>query len=89
MSYGFTRVYSAVDIIFPTSFHLLCRFHIQKNVKAKIKMYVEPKSAWDFVMDYWGTVIDCPSVDDFEGCLTSFERTCCQWPIFVDYTKDT
>jgi len=34
---------NVVKIVFPESTNLLCRFHIDKNVKVKCKMYVGQK----------------------------------------------
>jgi len=36
-----------INVVFPEVAHLLCNFHIDKNVKAKCKMIVHPKEAWD------------------------------------------
>ena len=42
---------NAMKIVFPESTKLLCRFHINKNVKAKCKTLVGKKNAWDYVME--------------------------------------
>ena len=34
---------NAINVVFPEAANLLCRFHIDKNVKAKCKMIVNPK----------------------------------------------
>ena len=36
---------NAINVVFPKASNLLCRFHIDKNVKAKCKMIVHPKEA--------------------------------------------
>jgi len=41
---------NAIRIVFLEAYNLLCRFHIDKNVKAKCKMLVHPREAWDRVM---------------------------------------
>ena len=41
----------AMKTIFPESNNLLCRFHIDKNVKAKCKTLVGKKKVWDYVME--------------------------------------
>jgi len=48
-----------VKTVFPECTNLLCRFHIDKNVKAKCKSLVGKKNAWDYVMDAWGSLVDC------------------------------
>ncbi|KAL5161453.1 hypothetical protein HKD37_07G018732 [Glycine soja] len=42
---------NAAKTIFPEATNLLCRFHIDKNVKAKCKTLVGKKNAWDYVME--------------------------------------
>ncbi|KAL5128679.1 PKS-NRPS hybrid synthetase [Glycine soja] len=48
---------NAMKIVFPDSTNLLCRFHIDKNVKVKCKTLVAQKNAWDYVMEAWGSLI--------------------------------
>ncbi|KAL5170270.1 hypothetical protein HKD37_11G032010 [Glycine soja] len=64
-------------------------FHINKNVKAKCKSLIAQKNAWDYVMDCWGCLTDCPSEQQFDECLKKFEMACAPWPMFVDYVKET
>ena len=45
---------NAVKTVFLECINLLCRFHIDKNVKAKCKSLVGKKNAWDFAVDAWG-----------------------------------
>ena len=42
---------NAVNTIFPDATNLLCRFLIDKNVKAKCITLVAQKNAWDYVME--------------------------------------
>jgi len=80
---------NAIRIVFPEAYNLLCRFHINKNVKAKCKMSVHPRKAWDQVMQAWGSVVDCDIVEAFEDRVNAFQVVCSPWPIFVDYVIDT
>ena len=52
---------NAMKIVFHECTNLLCRFHIDKNVKAKCKSLIGQKNAWEYVMDAWGSLVDCPS----------------------------
>ncbi|XP_028184883.1 uncharacterized protein LOC114371729 [Glycine soja] len=47
------------------------RFHIDKNVKAKCKSLVGQKNVWDYVMDNWGNLVDCPLEQEFPEHLQS------------------
>ncbi|KAL5141510.1 Protein FAR1-RELATED SEQUENCE 5 [Glycine soja] len=80
---------NAVKDVFPECTNLLCIFHINKNVKAKCKSLIAQKNAWDYVMDCWGSLTDCPSEQQFDECLKKFKVACAPWPIFVDYVKET
>ncbi|KAH1238487.1 hypothetical protein GmHk_08G023144 [Glycine max] len=65
------------------------RFHIDKNVKAKCKSLIGQKNVWDYVMDSWGTLADCPSEQQLPECLQKFEMACSPWSMFVDYVCET
>ena len=67
---------NAVKTVFPECSNLLCRFHINKNVKAKCKSSIGQKHAWEYVMDAWGSLIDCPSEQQFAECLQKFQMAC-------------
>ncbi|KAH1246785.1 hypothetical protein GmHk_06G016805 [Glycine max] len=80
---------NVVNDVFPKCTNLLCSFHINKNVKAKCKSLIVQKNAWDYVMDCWGCLTDCPSEQQFDECLKKFKMACTPWPMFVDYVKET
>ena len=80
---------NAINIVFPKARNLLCRFHINKNVKAKCKMLVDSVEAWEVVMDSWKTIIDCIEIGKFDGFVKFFETICSQWPLLVQYVKNT
>jgi len=75
--------------VFPEAYNLLCRFHIDKNVKAKCKMLVHPREAWDQVMEVWGFIVGCDIVEAFEDRVNALRVVCSPWLIFVDYVMDT
>ncbi|KAH1192969.1 Protein FAR1-RELATED SEQUENCE 5 [Glycine max] len=64
---------NAVKVVFPECTNLLCRFHIDKNVKEKCKSLIGQKNAWDYVMDSWGNLVDCPSEQVFPEHLQRVE----------------
>ncbi|KAL5165065.1 putative protein FAR1-RELATED SEQUENCE 10 [Glycine soja] len=75
---------NAVKTVFPESTNLLCKFHIDKNVKAKCKSLIGEKNAWDY-----GTLVDCPFEHQFHESLQKFQVACSPWPMFTDYVNDT
>jgi len=80
---------NAISVVFPEATNILCRFHINKNVKAKCKMFVDSREAWDIVMNAWGAVVDCYKCDAYDEVVKGFETVCSSWPLFVDYVKKT
>ncbi|KAH1261748.1 hypothetical protein GmHk_02G004550 [Glycine max] len=40
-------------------------------------------------MDAWGSLVDCPSEQQFAECLQKFQMACLPWPMFVDYVNET
>ncbi|KAL5193300.1 Protein FAR1-RELATED SEQUENCE 5 [Glycine soja] len=82
---------NAVKTVFPEAecTNLLCKFHIDKNVKAKCKFLIDKKNAWEYVMDVWGSLVDCRFEHQFDDCLKKFEIACSPWSMFVDYVNET
>jgi len=80
---------NAMKTIFLDATNLLCRFHIDKNVKAKCKTLVAQKNPWDYMMEAWGSLVDCPCESSFDEYLKIFEMACSLWPMFVDYVCQT
>ena len=80
---------NAISIVFPEFHNLLCRFHINKNVKARCKMLVNTTKARDVIMEAWENIIDSTNVRLFEDCVKHFEPVCEPWSLFVEYVKKT
>ncbi|KAH1247661.1 Protein FAR1-RELATED SEQUENCE 5 [Glycine max] len=67
---------NAVKTVFLECTNMLCRFHIDKNVKAKCKSLIGQKNAWDY-----GTLVDCPFEHQFAESLQKFQIACSPWPM--------
>ena len=80
---------NAINVVFPKAANLLYRFHIDKNVKAKCKMIVHPKEAWDQMMESWEVIVDCENVESYEHRVEAFNVVCSPWPIFTEYVIST
>jgi len=80
---------NVINIVFPKATNLLCRFHINKNVKAKCKMLVDYVEVWQVVMDSWRTIIDYTKIAKFDGFVNNFETICSPWSLLVEYEKNT
>ncbi|KAL5122085.1 PKS-NRPS hybrid synthetase [Glycine soja] len=86
---GDIALMSAVQVVFPSSSNLLCRFHINQNVKAKCKSIVHSKEKQDMVMDAWDVIVNSPNEGEYMQRLAFFENVCLDFPIFGDYVKNT
>ena len=64
---------SAIDRVFPTSRHLLCRWHINKNVAANCKKLFDTKESWDQFLHHWSLLVMTDTEADYERHL---EETC-------------
>ena len=64
---------NAMKTVFPECINLLCRFHIDKSVKAKCKSLIGQKNAWEYAMDAYRSLVDCPLEQQFDECLKKFE----------------
>ncbi|KAJ1391177.1 MULE transposase domain [Sesbania bispinosa] len=80
---------NAVEKVFPVASHLLCQFHIAKNVKAKCKTLVSNTLEWQPIMDVWMSLMHSPTKADFEMNLAHFEQVCSTWGLFMTYVKHT
>ena len=67
---------NAVKTVFHESTNLLCRFYIDKNIKAKCKTLMGQKHAWDYVMEAWVSLVNCSTEIEYDDCLTKFEIAC-------------
>ncbi|RXY50090.1 hypothetical protein DD573_29750 [Klebsiella pneumoniae] len=80
---------NVVKTVFSDATNLLCRFHIDKNVKAKCKTLVSQKNAWDYVIEAWGSLVDCPCESSFDEYLKTLHwlPLCglCLWTMCVKH----
>lgn len=75
---------NALEVVFPSSIHLLCVFYIAKNVGAKCKEFVKVNRQ-DHVMKLCNKVMYLNKVFEYEQHLQYFELVCVDIPFFVDY----
>ncbi|XP_027913070.1 PKS-NRPS hybrid synthetase CHGG_01239-like isoform X1 [Vigna unguiculata] len=79
---------NAVQVVFPSSSNLLCRFHINNNVKTKCLSIVHPKEKQDLVMDAWDVVVNSSNESEYMQRLALFEKVCSAFPNFGEYVKN-
>ena len=78
----------AVEIVFPTTQNLLCRFHINKNVGMQCKQYVV-KEMQETIDTLWEEVVWASDEVEYAQKLEQLEQACFSCADFIDYVKDT
>lgn len=79
---------NAIEVVFPNLTHLLCSFHIPKNVSMKCKEYVKSESH-EYVMDLWNNFMYTNRETEFITHLEHFQTVCADIPLFVKYVIKT
>ncbi|XP_058760098.1 PKS-NRPS hybrid synthetase cheA-like [Vicia villosa] len=78
----------AVEVVFPTTHNLLCRFHINKNVGMKCKEYVM-KDMQETIGTLWKDVVWASNEVEYGVRLQYLEQACFACTDFLDYVKNT
>ncbi|KAI5395113.1 hypothetical protein KIW84_061638 [Lathyrus oleraceus] len=78
----------AIEIVFPRSINLLCRFHINKNVSAKCKQYVV-NNMQKTIDTLWMEVVWASDEVEYDQLLHQLERACVDFSGFINYVKYT
>lgn len=63
----------AIKSIYPKSLHLLCVWHINKNVLAKTKQYFSLNEEFEAFIKSWKELINSSTIDEYEDQLAKFE----------------
>ncbi|KAG5562042.1 hypothetical protein RHGRI_004924 [Rhododendron griersonianum] len=77
---------NAITNVFPHATHLLCRWHIGKNVLAKCRKMFDDKM-WEEFICSWGLVVLSASVAQYEERLCVLKRDFEMVPAALQYAK--
>ena len=80
---------NAIEVVFPSTRHLLCIWHIEKNILSKCKQYFGEKEEWDEFLSSWTNLIKSPDQFAFEEALKSFEVNYSEKYLVLDYLRNT
>ena len=88
---------NAVGSVFPTSYALLYRYHITKNVRARLKLVIGNKEIKgedrDIVkssvvvykiMDAWTNILSSSTKELYAENVVHFKSLCVKYPIFLN-----
>lgn len=64
---------NAIEKVFPNAKHLLCRWHIDKNVTANCRKHFDEK-AWPLFMHSWTSLMFSSDIPTYERLLAALKR---------------
>lgn len=79
----------AIKAICPRSPHLLCVWHINKNVLAKTKQYFSSNEEFEVFIKSWKDLINSSTIVEYKDQLAKFETRFSLAPTALRYVKDT
>jgi hypothetical protein len=88
---------NAVATVFPDSAHLVCYFHVKKNMTQTMKPLckikdgenVTQKEVWRQIEKAFDVVLFLGNEDDYVDAVMQFRKLCVRWPRFVRYVDTT
>lgn len=80
---------NSLNIVFPSSTHVLCIWHINKNILAKCKKYFSTEEDWEQFTIGWSVVVFSKSENDFIVNWEKFKLQFFHQKKAIDYVEDT
>ncbi|CAL5337320.1 unnamed protein product [Camellia sinensis] len=80
---------NAIQKIFPSGRHLLCRWHISKNVLTKCKKMFETQQKWEKFNNEWNSLVYSSSEIQYDERLKSLLKKYSSYSNAVKYVMDT
>ncbi|KAK9676759.1 hypothetical protein RND81_11G098300 [Saponaria officinalis] len=79
----------AISIVFPQTTHLLCIWHIQKNIVAKCKKQFAEDEDWDMFMSTWNAVMYAKTENSYDESWVLLELLYKEKKCVISYLKET
>ncbi|KAK9676212.1 hypothetical protein RND81_11G061800 [Saponaria officinalis] len=79
----------AILVVFPQSIHLLCIWHIQKNIVAKCKSHFIRDEDWEMFLSTWSAVMYAVSEKSFGEAWVLLEFLYKEKAAVITYIKET
>lgn len=97
-----TTLMNSVATMFPTSSPLICKYHITKTVRSRVKLavgtkhfkgedgkMVKPGVMVEKIMDTWNGIISSSTKELYAEFVLHFRSVCTIYPKFLKYVKGT
>ncbi|KAI0993638.1 hypothetical protein K3495_g14546 [Podosphaera aphanis] len=65
---------NTLDELFPSSDHILCRWHVNKNVVAKTKRLFKDQENFDKFYDAWNAEVDSESFEIYNSNVSNLQK---------------
>ena len=79
----------AIGEVFPHSKHLLCQFHITKNIVAKCKLLVLNADKCNKIESLWRDVVSSTTEEQYNERVAEFQAFYSEYKSFSGYVMDT
>ena len=79
----------AISTVFPGATHLLCKWHINRNVLARCKKLFETKEKWDRFIMSWNMLVSSSTEEEFGEQLCKLNQEFSTYPSALNYVKGT
>lgn len=80
---------SAIPKVFPSARHLLCRWHISKNVLKNCRKLFGTVDHWEKFNGAWNCLVGSESEDEYVSRLRDMETNFCSYAGAIEYIKDS
>ena len=71
----------AINSVLPNARHLLCKWHINKNVLAKCKKLIETKEKWEIFILYWNLLVHSSTEQEYIDHLRKLNQKFTSYPL--------
>ena len=79
----------AISTVFPSATHLLCKWHINRNVLVRCKKLFETKEKWDRFIMSWNMLVSSSTEEEFGEQLYKLNQEFSTYPGALNYVKGT
>ena len=80
---------NAISIVFPGAKHLLCRWHINRNILAKCKKLFETKEKWDRFIMSWNMLVSSSTEEHYNVQFNLFLKEFITYSAALQYVRSS